>query len=89
MCMRGCAPRHANGDVALEKNHMADAAASAAPKTSGLKVDNKFDASSSILNPPAHTKRRSVLRQFIDAVIEGRRRKAQHELALEHTGIGE
>ena len=39
-------------------------------------------ASSSILNPPAHTERRSVLRQFIDAVIEGRRRKAQHELAL-------
>ena len=39
-------------------------------------------ASSSILNPPAHTERRSVLRQFIDAVIEGRRRKAQHQLAL-------
>jgi len=39
-------------------------------------------ASSSILNPPAHTKRRSVLRQFIEAVIEGRRRKAAHELAL-------
>ena len=39
-------------------------------------------ASFSILNPPAHTERRSVLRQFIDAVIEGRRCKAAHELAL-------
>src|SRR5215831_20113843 len=35
-----------------------------------------------MLNPPAHTGRRSALRQFIDAVIEGRRRKARHELAL-------
>ena len=48
----------------------------------GVRGNATMNASSSILNPPAHTNRRSVLRQFIDAVIEGRRCKAQHELAL-------
>lgn len=41
---------------------------------------------SSVLKIPTDTKRRSVLRGFIDAVTEGRRRKAAQELAvfLEH-----
>ena len=43
-------------------------------------------ASSSALQIPTDTKRRSVLRRFLDAVIEGRRRKAAQQLAifLEH-----
>jgi hypothetical protein len=43
-------------------------------------------ACSSVLQIPTDTKRRSVLRRFIDAVIEGRRRKAAQQLAifLEH-----
>ena len=45
-----------------------------------------MNASSSVLQIPTDTKRRSVLRRFIDAVIEGRRRKAAQQLAifLEH-----
>ena len=39
-------------------------------------------ASSSVLQIPTDTKRRSVLRRFIDAVIEGRRRKAAQQLAI-------
>jgi hypothetical protein len=38
-------------------------------------------AFSSILIVSEDTKRRSLLRRFADAVIEGRRRKAAHELA--------
>ena len=42
--------------------------------------------SSSVLQIPTDTKRRSVLRRFIDAVIEGRQRKAVQQVAmfLEH-----
>jgi hypothetical protein len=39
-------------------------------------------ASSSVLQISTDTKRRSVLRRFIDAVIEGRRRKAAQQLAI-------
>jgi len=41
---------------------------------------------SSVLKIPTDTKRRLVLRRFIDALIEGRRRKAAQQLAifLEH-----
>jgi hypothetical protein len=43
-------------------------------------------AFSSVLQIPTDTKRRSVLRRFIDAVIEGRQRKAVQQVAifLEH-----
>ena len=43
-------------------------------------------ASSSVLKIPTDAKRRSVIRRFIDAVIEGRLRKAAQQLAifLEH-----
>jgi len=43
-------------------------------------------ASSSVLKIPTDTKRRSVMRRFIDAVIEGRQRKAAQQIAifLEH-----
>jgi hypothetical protein len=43
-------------------------------------------ASSSVLQIPTDTKPPSVLRRFIDAVIEGRRRKAAQQIAifLEH-----
>jgi hypothetical protein len=41
---------------------------------------------SSVLKIPTDAKRPSVLRRFIDALIEGRRRKAAQQLAifLEH-----
>lgn len=50
------------------------------------KMTMRMHASSSVLQIPTDTKRRSVLRRFIDAVIEGRRRKAAQQLAifLEH-----
>jgi hypothetical protein len=49
-------------------------------------MTNDIHALSSVLKTPTDTKRRSVIRRFIDVVIEGQQRKAAQQLAifLEH-----